>query len=307
MDRQQQVQEVVNTHVCEIAHFDDVFEGNRPVAYKCLAGMVRRGQIRHTGFLHVGKKGGRPKRWWTNRVVPEHLRPHELKVTSAVLALNFPCKRLDDVDQDLRPDFEIKVAGKDLYGELDLSSERGTKIEDRLNIYLPVGNPVLWIVPSEARRRSLRHKDQNRKSYFALFDDVVTNPTGPIWLGRSNQFFTLCDQGIIPRKGDVTAMRKTQQQVIDGLRNGFEPQAEQPLVHVPQQGQRQPGVVVVQQPPNMPAMTRADYALARAQMVFNYLPMIMPNPNRYIDQVLEQMDDYTNEIQYEDHFDIRIR
>jgi hypothetical protein len=104
-------------------------------------------------------------------------------------------------------------------------------------------------------------------------------------------------------------MAKPTQQVIDGLKNGFHPQPQQPMVHVPQRNQH-PGVVVVQQPPvppMMPAMTAEDYAMARVQMVFSRLPLMMPEPNRYIDCVLDQMDEYTNAVEYEDHFDIRIR
>jgi hypothetical protein len=112
-------------------------------------------------------------------------------VTTVLLALGFAFKRLDDVDQKLRPDFELDVRGELHYGELDTGSERGTKIEDRLSIYHSVGNPVLWIVQSEARRQSLRAKDTNPNSYFGIFNDVVSNPQGAVWLSVTNKLLPL--------------------------------------------------------------------------------------------------------------------
>jgi hypothetical protein len=94
---------------------------------------------------------------------------------------------------------------------------------------------------------------------------------------------------------------KTQEEVINGLRNGFAPQTNHPIV--PQRQGQQP-LVVVQQPPQM---TPADYLLARTQLAFNFLPAMMPNPNGYLNQVLEQMDEYTSGVSYNDRLDIHIR
>src|SRR3989304_1673099 len=100
-------------------------------------------------------------------------------------------------------------------------------------------------------------------------------------------------------------MRKPQDQVIESLRNGFASPPEQPLVQVPQRGQ-QPQVIVVQPPTQPPAMTAADYALARTQLVFQHLPLLMLNPNRQFDRMLEFADDYTNSVYYDDEGSLHI-
>jgi hypothetical protein len=164
---------------------------NRALLYKILAGMVKRGEIRHAWFLPSGKTGGRPKKILSNRKVESDCLRHEISLTWVLLALGYPCRRLDDVDQRLLPDAEIEVNGELHFGELDTGSERGRKIEERLSIWGTVSDPILWIVMTEQRRQSLRAKDRNENSYFGVWKEVVNNPKGEVWLNVNNQLVTI--------------------------------------------------------------------------------------------------------------------
>jgi hypothetical protein len=186
----QEIKEKVDRGPCATWHLCPSHDPKElAIFYKIVKGMIRRKEIKYEWYL-TGKPG-RPRRVLSNRNVEEHKRWHEVYVTSVLQALGFPFRRLDDVDKGLLPDFELDIWGELVYGEFDTGSERGVKIEDRLSKYHAVGDRVFWIVPSEARRESLRAKDLNPNSYFGVFDDVVNNPLGAVWLSVTNRLETL--------------------------------------------------------------------------------------------------------------------
>jgi hypothetical protein len=168
----------------------------RAIFYKIVNGMIRRREIKYVWYLPWGN--GRPNRVLSNRNVERDKLLHEVLLTYVLLSLAYVCRRLTDVDPELLPDAEIEVPDPVTrqvvrhFIELDTGSMRGRKIDDRLALWAEESDePVLWIAMTEERRRSLRARDRNKNSLFAVWEEVVRNPHGEIWLNVSNQLVTL--------------------------------------------------------------------------------------------------------------------
>lgn len=155
----------VEIHPCCTEHLLDICP-NKPVLYKLIAGLRKRKQIKYE--IPLRGENGRPRFLWCQRLVNYPL--HDKQLTDVLLKLKVKCERWD-VDKDLRPDAELTVNEELYYLEMDMGTERGRAIEDRLSVYETVGNSVLWVVPDEKRMEQLMRKSP--RSYFGIYKEIL--------------------------------------------------------------------------------------------------------------------------------------
>jgi hypothetical protein len=204
------------------------------------------------------------------------------------------------------------VNGETVFGEADTGSERGTKIEDRISQYEAVGNQVLWVVMTEDRRRSLRAKDRNENSLYGVYEEVVKNPSGKIWLKSKNQLVTLGNKGANPGNGGVTDMATRVEPVMNGhVSNGKAPPDLYPKTYPLPVTQPQANQLVVPAQPMLSEqmqqqMLQLQAEFTRAQMAIGAMPMLMSAPNFLVSNVTAQMDELTNCVEGYETIDLEI-
>jgi hypothetical protein len=156
-----------------------------------LARMHRNGQIRRYGPLCLRDRPGKPP-WVYSCGVKEDWLAHETGITEVWLRYRFvPWVRGLRLDKRLRADAEIREDWRTLYVELDRGTERTRILTRRLatyeqhrELFKGTKDTVLWIVPDDDRRQELIALAQEVESfsYFGLFQDVLADPLGPVWM-----------------------------------------------------------------------------------------------------------------------------
>jgi len=154
-------------------------------AYKVIRNMLIRKEIKYEKLVRQGN--GRPYRAFSNWNVPDDQWKHELDLTDICKLYPVNFLRGGEVNENYKSDAEAEFQGELHYFEMDESTERGEKLEQRLHAYDYVRNPVLWITHREDRRRNMIDKCSNENCYFGLFKEIIDDPYGPVWVNKRGE------------------------------------------------------------------------------------------------------------------------
>ena len=118
---------------------------------------MKKGAIKEVGTVHFKDSGRGQKVFCTQNVAVQNVK-HEVFLTLWLMNQQYSgCKRLKDVDQELRPDAELFIKEIDdvLYVEMDMGTENLTQVKERMEVYRH-RHHVMWVCRSEERKMNLQ-------------------------------------------------------------------------------------------------------------------------------------------------------
>ena len=189
-------------HPCTISHVEDLMiAGEGPETEKraksrykrtqrAMNKLVKRGLIHRIGVVETG---GRPAYVYCRRRIKLDNLEHEVKVTEFLLNFDMPIDRLNDVDPTLRPDATMHAKGGDYHVELDEGTHSAFNAAKRLEVYQKVNATVLFITTTTARAKNILKRCEflGDKLWVGLYEKVVADPTGKVWLTPTNKVMAL--------------------------------------------------------------------------------------------------------------------
>ena len=130
---------------------------------------------------------GRPENVFSNSWKPPiHLLRHELLLTDFLLAYpESDALRGFAVNRRLRPDAEMTLEDYFYYVELDTGEQSHAQVRRRQLRYSGVEHFLLYVTQTQKRLETLRrnaHDAVRTIALFAILDDVLQQPHGPVWL-----------------------------------------------------------------------------------------------------------------------------
>lgn len=165
-----------------------------------LTTLVRRGQVKWLGVVPNFDGCGPPESVYGVEAVKQDWLLHEAIGTAIFEALGYPpaLRGYDVPAIEVKTDkkvIQVRADGvwlrpgkKDRLLEVDLATEGFKDIARKTTAFKDLGQAVLFVTVSEARRRKLmRWTKPLELAFFALWRDVVRNPWGLVWLDRAGK------------------------------------------------------------------------------------------------------------------------
>ena len=138
--------------------------------------------IRKAGYHTFPHREGHPEKIVTIGKLKDI--EHAGEVAEVVIKLAPDDMRVGtDVDEKWLADADVEIGPWLFRLELDRDTHNDRDTRERMKKYRECDEIVLWVAPTETRKRRLMELGHpyGKRFLFALFSDVVRNPKGEVW------------------------------------------------------------------------------------------------------------------------------